>query len=794
MHDFFEEMKRRKVFRSVTAYAVVAFIIMQLVEIVFPIFDIPNWAGRMVIILLFMGFPIVMLLSWMFDITREGVIKDDTQLVVKETGVISGFNLQVDNRQFYQKKRSWFVFVGILVGLTIGVIFTKDFSIKQFLKSPGKSLAVVSFQNLSEDGDQSRIGQILQELIITDLSDIPLLKVFSSQRLFDVQKQLGLRDNRSIDPAMALDVAKVVGASSMLTGNIIDRGLIKVLTSRLIRVDDGSVIRSHSVEGNNIYDLIDKLTGLVKGDLNIAEKGLDLEIKQKTTESIAAFKYYLEGMEMLNDNHYEEAVIKLEKALEIDGSFNEALYSLAIAVWWRDSQSLNEADPAQDPNNYLRKILDGNKVITPEFREKVEATVLLIDRKWNQALATFEKLVQKYPQEKDLWYNLGECYYHSEGFNLRALDAFEKTLKLDPEYTLAYTHIFDIYYNEKMFDRSINLARLFIGHRPDSPQGYLAMSRAYIVKGDIAKAKLNLQFAKSNDQNDFRIDLERIRLAQIEENYSEAMKIIESLLNKSSKMKNNKLLEILNSIRIEQGQYTRSILAMTLKLEQMKDEETGAKNHLNLVIALNAFYMNDMDSFNDYMSRVDHDNMPTESYLRFNLYHGLANFHQNNVAELVKNSNDIITKINSTGYEGDLRYGSDFLLGLIQIQKQELDEAEIILTGRIMNAPVWQDIITIYLADLYLEKENPEKALELSQKMLSPSVDQSVYNTVHPRGYYIKGKALEKLGRYKEAVEAYDHLLKIWVNADSTIPELMDTKIRLKNLKALDSAAYSSIE
>lgn len=265
-------------------------------------------------------------------------------------------------------------------------------------------------------------------------------------------------------------------------------------------------------------------------------------------------------------------------------------------------------------------------------------------------------------------------------------------------------------------------------------------------------------------------------------------------MNKSTKIKNNRLLEILTNIRIEQGQYTRSILAMNLKLEQMKDDEISAKNDIYVAMAENTVYMNDMNSFENYMSKVNHKNMNVESFLRFKAIHGLANFRQSNIEELVNISNDVILKINSIGYQGGWQYVSDFLLGLMHIKKQEFEEAVFILTGRIMKAPVWQDIITVFLAELYLEEENPEKALELRNKMLSPSIDKSVYHIVHPRGYYIKGKALEKLGRNEEAIEAYVHLLKIWENADSTIPELIDTKIRLENITAFVSTTHSSNE
>lgn len=782
MNNFFEEMKQRKVFRTITAYAVVAFIIMQLVEIVFPIFDIPNWAGRMVIILLFLGLPVAIILSWIFDITKGGIKKGETQLITQEPSVIGGLNLQIDKRLFFKNKRFWFAGAGIMVGLALGLISTKGYGITYFLKSSEKSLAVVSFQNLSEDEDNSRIGQILQELIITDLSDIPLLKVFSSQRLFDVQKQLGFKSNRFIDPALALDVAKGVGASSMLTGNIIDTGLKKVLTSRLLRVDDGSVVKTHSVEGENIYALVDLLTVLVKADLKISEKVPDLDIKEKTTESITAFKFYLEGMEMLNDNRYENAIVKLEDALDIDSTFNDALYALAITEWWINSRLGDEGNSVKDPNIFLRRILKGKKVISPEYREKVEATELLIDHKWDQALVTFEKLVVKYPQEKDLWYNLGECYFHSEDSNIRALDAFERTLKLDPEYTLAYTHIFDIYYREKMFDHSIKLAKVFISQHPDSPRGYLALGQALIADGNINEAKINIHLAKKLDPDDFTIDLDLVILARLEEDYAAALNIIESLLNKTTNIQNSNLLEILTNIRIEQGQFARSILTREMILEQVDENKISIKNGIYIDMAASAFNMNDTESYKDYMSKVDQENLSIENFLNYKITQGFFYYRQNNVNELVKISNAVMLKINSTGYSGGRQYISDFLLGLIHIQKQELDEAEIILTGRIKNAPVWQDMVTIFLAEIYLKKENPEKALEMSRKMLSPTVDNSVYQIIHPLGYYMKGIALENMERYNEAIEVYTHLLKIWEHADAEIPELIDTKNRLSRL------------
>ena len=76
--NFIEELKRRKVIKVGITYAVVAFIFMQLVEIIFPIFNIPLWVSRLAIILIVMGFPIVFILAWIFDVTPDGIVKTES--------------------------------------------------------------------------------------------------------------------------------------------------------------------------------------------------------------------------------------------------------------------------------------------------------------------------------------------------------------------------------------------------------------------------------------------------------------------------------------------------------------------------------------------------------------------------------------------------------------------------------------------------------------------------------------------------------------------------------------------
>ena len=121
--SFLDELKRRKVFRVAASYAVVAFIIMQLVEILFPMFIFPQWTQQFTVIIVLLGFPIAVILSWVFDKTPQGFVKTD----FKDIEEMGGMKVKVDNRPFYKRKRIIFLLFGVTI-LISGIL--------KFLKKP----------------------------------------------------------------------------------------------------------------------------------------------------------------------------------------------------------------------------------------------------------------------------------------------------------------------------------------------------------------------------------------------------------------------------------------------------------------------------------------------------------------------------------------------------------------------------------------------------------------------------------------------------------------------------------
>src|SRR4029434_767093 len=198
--NFFGELKRRNVYRAAVAYGVVAWFLTQLTTQVFPFFEMPNSAVRFVVIALAVGFPIAMLLSWVYELTPEGVVRTE--------------DLDpVEARSFQRKSGRLldFIIIGALL-LVIGMLIVGRLP---FYRQTGesisqKSIAVLPFENLSGDPDNAYFADGIQEEILTRLAGITDLKVIS--RSSTQQYQSKLRNLR--------EIAKQLGVANILEGSV----------------------------------------------------------------------------------------------------------------------------------------------------------------------------------------------------------------------------------------------------------------------------------------------------------------------------------------------------------------------------------------------------------------------------------------------------------------------------------------------------------------------------------------------------------------------------------------------
>src|SRR5207248_665506 len=165
--NFFAELKRRNVYKVGIAYIVAGWALSQGIAQVFPVFDIPNWIIRLIVLLIILGLPIALVLAWTFELTPQGIKRTETADAMPETA--------------RQKKRTW-IYVVVIGGLfSIGLFFLGRYSAGSKESGrpggpslPEKSIAVLPFDNLSRDPDNAYFCEGVQDEILTRLAKSPI--------------------------------------------------------------------------------------------------------------------------------------------------------------------------------------------------------------------------------------------------------------------------------------------------------------------------------------------------------------------------------------------------------------------------------------------------------------------------------------------------------------------------------------------------------------------------------------------------------------------------------------------
>ena len=201
--NFSDELKRRSVYRVAFAYAVVGWLLIQVATQVFPFFEIPNWAVRLVVLLLVIGFPVALILAWAFELTPEGIKRAEDVPSEKSTVRKTGRKLDA-------------LMIGVLLCVIGFLVFQRFHRSDASSERMEKSIAVLPFDNFSDDKDNAFFADGIQDDILTSLAKIHELKVISRT---SVMPYRGAGKNNLRQIAEALGVVNVLEGSVRRGGN-----------------------------------------------------------------------------------------------------------------------------------------------------------------------------------------------------------------------------------------------------------------------------------------------------------------------------------------------------------------------------------------------------------------------------------------------------------------------------------------------------------------------------------------------------------------------------------------------
>src|SRR5438876_5179884 len=282
MSGFFEEVKRRKVYRVAAAYIIGAGGTIQLASAACPAWELPNWTLRLVIVLLLVGFPIALILAWAFDVTLQGI---------RATPSVAA------PRTHRRRNVIMLVATGVIVSAIAGFFLLPRISSAHKID---KSIAVLPFENLSDEKENAYFADGIQDDVLTNLSKIGDLKVISRT---SVMPYRGKASN-------VREIGKALGVSNILEGSVRRSGNKVRVNVQLIdaNTDEHIWANDYDRDVTDVFaiqsDLAQKITDALQAKLSSAEKS---RIERKPTENGEAYLAFVQAHDL------QDAMEDLEK-------------------------------------------------------------------------------------------------------------------------------------------------------------------------------------------------------------------------------------------------------------------------------------------------------------------------------------------------------------------------------------------------------------------------------------------------------------------------------------------------
>src|ERR1017187_5099740 len=353
LSNFFQELKRRNVYKVAVAYIVAGWALAQGIAQVFPVFDIPNWVVRLIVLLIIIGLPIALSLAWAFELTPQGIKRTETADSMPGAA--------------RQKKHAW-IFVVVIGGvLSLGLFFLGRYTARNKTASPedasNKSIAVLPFDNLSRDPDNAYFAEGIQDEILTRLSKIAALKVISRS---STQKYKSSPDNLR-------DVGAQLGVANLLEGSVQKIANAVHVNVQLIRAatDEHLWAESYNRKLDDIFGVEGEVAGAIADQLNAKLSGSEKqELAVRPTKNPDAYDAYLRGLAFQGGvDDFRASVLKSIEAFE-DAVRLDPEFALAWAHLCRqDGLVILNFDQSSQRRDAARQALDMAMKFGPDLVE-----------------------------------------------------------------------------------------------------------------------------------------------------------------------------------------------------------------------------------------------------------------------------------------------------------------------------------------------------------------------------------------------------------------------------------------
>lgn len=495
--SIFNELKRRNVFKVGIAYVIVAWLVAQVLQLVFESFGTPSWAIKTVLVLLATGLPFALFFAWAFELTPDGLKREEdidrSQSIAPQTGK----KLNRTITAVMALALAYFAYDKFVLSGDRDVLQVESATPEATEPAPStevstesdKSIAVLPFVNMSSDPEQEYFSDGISEELLNGLAKIESLKVAARTSSFSFKGQ-----NKPVG-----EIAQVLGVQHILEGSVRKSGSQIRVTAQLIRVSDGFHMWSETYDRElvNIFAIQDEITEAIVRELRM-KLNVQTSLSSKTTSDPEAYQEYLRGRYYWNlrtaPNIYL-AVEHFERATQLDPSYSDAWTGLAEAwvllpIW--------EYDYAKAPEQFEQARLAAKTALSFNPKSGRAHAVLgymhMMKLEWPACFVNFELAVDYAPENADIWHWYGFAL-ESVGNYSMAEESYRRALELDPLSRIINSNASEHFFLRGQYDAALERIVQTLAIAPDFAFAWQIKGMIHIARHEFDDARAALQIA-----------------------------------------------------------------------------------------------------------------------------------------------------------------------------------------------------------------------------------------------------------------------------------------------------------